>query len=305
MLAKSPIRNFSEPSRVSRRMIEVQGPYEVPPHRVEAALLEAARGCPGVLAEPAPTTWVSRFADSGIDYTLVYFIEDFSARPVIAAAVRRRLWYSLQRAGVSVPFPVRDVRAAAPAPSDAGEAERVRLARAATALRAIYCFEVLSDAALERLARTAVVRIFAAGEDLIRQGDEGAELFVLQLGSAVVLVAQEGREPLEVARLGAGAFVGEMSLVTGEARSATVRAVTPCECLVVSADALRPLLEESPDLAGRLSEVLVARQAELGTAQSPPDEAERTERSGQLLQRIRSFFSLRPVNAPSPPSKRG
>ncbi len=304
MLAKSPIRNFSEPSRVSRRMIEVQGPYEIPPHRVEAALLEAARGCPGVLEEPPPTTWVSRYAESGIDYTLVYFIEDFSARPVIASAVRRRLWYALQRAGVSVPFPVRDVRVAA-ASGDAGDKERSRIAGAEAALRAVHCFQVLPDAALARLARSAVARIYAAGEDLIRQGDEGAELFVLQRGAAAVLVAQEGREPVEVARLGAGAFVGEMSLVTGEARSATVRAVSPCECLVVSSDALRPLLEESPDLARRLSEVLVARQAELGTVQASADEEGRADRSGLLLQRIRSFFSLWPGGTQPPPSKRG
>jgi len=304
MLAKSPIRNFSEPSRVSRRLIEVQGPYEVPPHRVEAALLEAARGCPGVLEDPPPTTWVTRFAESGIDYTLVYFIEDFAARPGIASAVRRRRWYALRRAGVSVPFPVRDVRVAA-ARGDAGDEERSRIAAAEAALRAVYCFQVLPDAALARLARSAVARVYAAGEDLIRQGDEGAELFVLQRGSAAVLVAQEGREPAEVARLGPGAFVGEMSLVTGEARSATVRAVSPCECLVVSASSLRPLLEENPDLARRLSEVLVARQAELGTLQASTDEDGRADRSGLLLHRIRSFFSLWPGGTQPPPSRRG
>lgn len=293
MIAKSPIRNYSEPSPVSRRRVQVRGPYDVPPHRVEAALLEAAHDCPGVLAEPAPMTWVSAYAESGIEYSLVYFIDEFLRRDTIDSRVRRRIWYALQRAGISVPFPVRDVRTRADALGTAATASDERVARAERLLRAVYLFTSLPGPVFSRLAQAAESRLYAADEDIIHQGDEGAELFVIERGAAVVLVQHPGQEPIEVARLGAGAVVGEMSLVTGERRSATVRAAQPCECLVVSARALRPLLTEFPDLAVRLSEVLASRQAALDNVQVTERSDDRATRSGQLLERIRGFFALK------------
>jgi small-conductance mechanosensitive channel/CRP-like cAMP-binding protein len=302
-LAKSPIRNFSEPSPVSRRMVEVSGPYDVAPHRMEAALLEAARGCPGVLEDPPPTTWVSLFADSGINYRLVYFIDDFPARPVIDSRVRRRIWYALQRAGISIPFPVRDVRVQHESPAaTTADAER-RTAHHEQVLRSVYFLESLPDSAFEALARGVQVRLFAAEETIIRQGEPGAELFVLQHGSAVVCVQQPGREAVEVARLGPGDVVGEMSLVTGAARSATVRASTPCECLVIGHEPFRRLLAQHPDLAQRISEVLAERQAELDSAHLAEPSEDRATQSHLLLDRIRSFFALWPGSVP-PPSKK-
>ncbi|MBN2193588.1 MAG: mechanosensitive ion channel family protein [Polyangiaceae bacterium] len=298
MLAKSPIRNFSVPSPVSRRKVRVQGPYDVAPHRVEAALLEAARGCPGVLGDPPPTTWVSLYADSGIEYSLVYFIDDFAARPVIDSRIRRRIWYALQRAGISVPFPVRDVRTAQTQADTARASDGERVAGIERVLRGVYFLESLSDAAFAFLAGEVETRLFATDEDIIRQGDEGNELFILHWGSAAVLVTHPGQDTVEVARLGSGDVVGEMSLVTGEARSATVRATKPCECFVIGHDAFRSVLEKNPELAHRISEVLATRQAELRSARTVVASEDTVTVSGLLLHRIRSFFSLTASSAP-------
>jgi small-conductance mechanosensitive channel/CRP-like cAMP-binding protein len=294
LLAKSPIRNHSKPTSVSRRTIRVQGPYEVPPHRVEAALLEAAMGCPGVLAEPEPRVWVGDFHDSGIEYKLLYFIDDFDHTPAIDPAVRRRIWYSLQRAGISIPFPVRDVRVRQVSEAGAYQAELEQAKRRERMLRSVDFLDVLPEQALGHLAQNSKTRLYAAGEDIIHQGDEGSELFVIRTGDAMVLVEQEGREPVEVARLGPGRVFGEMSLVTGERRSATVRTSSPCEVIVLGQAAFRDVLEQNPDLAHRISEVLARRQAEIDQARSTPEELDPETRTGVLLGKIRSFFSLWP-----------
>jgi small-conductance mechanosensitive channel/CRP-like cAMP-binding protein len=299
LLAKSPIRNYSKPIAISRRIIRLHGPYQVPPHRMEAALLEAAKGCPGVLAEPAPKVWVGQFADSGIEYSLLYYIDDFDHTPAIDPAVRRRIWYSLQRAGISLPYPVRDVRVQQVSEAGAWQAEVEQATRRERMLRSVDFLDVLPENTLGHLAQNSKTCLYAAGEDIIRQGDEGSELFVIRSGEAAVLVGQEGLEPVEVARLGPGGVFGEMSLVTGERRNATVRTSSPCEVIVLGHAAFRDVLEQNPELAQRISEVLASRQAELEQAQSTLEELDRETRSGVLLGKIRSFFSLWPGSGDS------
>jgi small-conductance mechanosensitive channel/CRP-like cAMP-binding protein len=305
LLAKSAIRNYTEPTPISRRIVSVQGPYALPPHQMETALIEAARGCPGVVADPAPTTWVSQFTDRGIEYALVYFIDDFERRPVIDAAVRRRLWYALKRAGISVPLPARDVRLheTAESPERQRDLEISREQQREQMLRTVDFLKVLPEQAVAQLARASTVRPYSAGEDIIRQGDEGTDLFILQSGAAAVLVGQEGAQPVGIARLGPGGVFGEMSLATGERRSATVRALGPCELIVVGHAPFREVLEQNPELAQRISEVLASRQAEIDQARSALGVDYRAASSSALLSKILRFFSLQPRGKGSTPER--
>jgi CRP-like cAMP-binding protein len=161
-------------------------------------------------------------------------------------------------------------------------------------LRAVDFLSVLPADAVAQLAHASAVRSYSAGEDVVRQGEEGTDLFILQSGEAVVLVSQEGHEPVEIARHGPGGVFGEMSLVTGERRRATVRAVGPCELIVVGHAPVRAVLEKNPELAQRISEVLASRQAEIDQAQSAQAASEHAHRTSQLLDKIRRFFSLQP-----------
>ena len=100
---------------------------------------------------------------------------------------------------------------------------------------------------------------------------------------------------MEVARLGPGKFFGEMALMTGDRRQATVRAATECELLEVGRDALRRVLAQAPDLAERISAVLAERQAQLDeqmAAREELDEGRKTESQQMLLAKIRRFFAI-------------
>ncbi len=299
LLAKSPIRNFSQPSQVSRRLIRVQGPYDTPPHRVEAALMQAIRGCPKVLESPTPGTWISQYADSGIEYTLLYFISDFENRAWIDSDVRRRIWYSFQRAGISVPFPVQDVRLQQTSDSAAQRYDQEQTKIRRQLMRRVDFLEALPTAALDHLAQVSRLCLYDADEDIIRQGDQGSELFIIRTGEAVVLVRSGENEPIEVARLGPGGVFGEMSLITGEGRSATVRTVSSAEVLVIGHEAFGEVLERNPELAQRVSDVLANRQAEIEAAQTASQRFDKARDSGELLDKIRNFFSLWPRGSDS------
>lgn len=292
LLAKSLIRNFSKPSPSSRRRVQVQGPYDMPPHRVEAALTLAALGCPGVLDQPSPKVWVTQYADSGIEYTLLYWTSDFERRGDIDAEVQRRIWYTLQRAKISVPFPVREVHIQQPnEPAlQALELEQSRLRL--RLMKSVDFLAGLPQAALEQLAHTSRLCLYACGEEIVRQGEPGSELFIIKSGEAAVLVKQDKNEPVEVTRLGPNAILGEMSLVTGTPRAATVRALSVCAVLVIGHDEFAKVLEHYPDIAQRISEVLASRQAELDQAQESDEQVRQTRDSIEILGMIRRFFSL-------------
>jgi len=293
ILAKAPIANFTQPSRVSRRIVNVQAPYEAPAERVQAVLLEAVTGTAGVLEQPPPFVLLVDFADSGIEYWLHYFIDEFERRNHIDSRVRVRIWYAFKRTGISIPFPIRDVRTQDTVAVGERDQER-RMVRRTRLLRRVDFLDLLPEETIAKLAALTEVRLYAQGEEVIRQGEEGDELFIIERGHVAVLLAKDKRRVVEVAQLGSGKFFGEMSLMTGEARSATVRALEECELVVVGHTAFKEVLMAAPELAERISEVLAKRQAQLDERASNPSvvTGQETARSGVLLKRIRDFFSL-------------
>ena len=141
--------------------------------------------------------------------------------------------------------------------------------------------------------------LYDADEEIIRQGDQGSELFIIRTGEAVVLVQSGDNAPIEVARMGPGGVFGEMSLITGEGRNATVRTVSSAEVLVIGHDAFGEVLERNPELAQRVSDVLANRQAEIELAQTASQRFDKPRDSGELLDKIRNFFSLWPRGSDS------
>jgi|SRR5579859_1692725 len=295
-LAKAPIVNFTKPTRASRRNLYLSVPADVPPHVVHAAILEGLVGATGVLREPAPSVVTNAFADGNVEYWVRFFTDAFHRRDLVDGASRDRIWYALRRIGVtpaSAPnraVHMQEVSAAARARDEQAALERER------ALRNVDFLAALPEASQRELARAGGTRLYVEGETIVKQGERSAELFVVESGE--VVVQSDG---VEVARLGPGKFFGEMALMTGEPRSATVVARGTCRLLVIDAASMRVVLESAPELAEAVSRVIVERQAGLGEAEAEGAESRRRaaagpasteERRSQLLGRIRRFFSL-------------
>jgi CRP-like cAMP-binding protein len=120
--------------------------------------------------------------------------------------------------------------------------------------------DVLDDAELDMLASRARFVEFPEGATPIEEDGPGHAMYVIASGEALVTVYGED-EPL--ARLRKGDIVGEMSLLTGAKRSATVTAATPLEMIEVSKEALAHVLSLSPDLVDRFAGLLDRRHKEL------------------------------------------
>ncbi|MDF2693509.1 MAG: Potassium efflux system KefA protein / Small-conductance mechanosensitive channel [Labilithrix sp.] len=293
MLARAPIRNYSRPSKLSRRTVTVQGPYEASPHRVHEAITKAVLGTPGVLAEPAPWVQTRTFADSGVEYMVYFFIDDYAARERIDGLVRDRVWYGMQRGKLTIPFPMRTVHMHEISEESRRRDHEKELERRDKILRCVDFLDVLPSEMHRALAAAAEVRFFAQGEVVVRQGDRSAEMFIIDKGDVAVELHRETRA-MSVARLGPGKFFGEMGLMTGEVRAATVRALGECELLVVGHDAFHATIAAAPGVIEKMSELLALRQAELEALASErrPSIEPMQDRSKRLISQIKSFFKL-------------
>jgi CRP-like cAMP-binding protein len=163
-------------------------------------------------------------------------------------------------------------------------------AAAADALRSVEIFAPLTDRQRADLASASRHALYAAGEKIVREGDTGSSMFVINRGDATVMLAGTDGE---VARLGPGDFFGEMSLLTGEPRSATVSAATDCELVELGVDGFRRVVLADPALVERVAAAVVRRRTELEAhrlekgARSAAAEAPQT-----LVVRIRQFLRL-------------
>jgi CRP-like cAMP-binding protein len=219
-----------------------------------------------------------------------FWVDEFVRVPEIEGEVRSRIWYAARRSGLEIPYPTRNVHllTSATATSDSDLPERV------SALKRIDLFAGLQASDLELLAQGVRKVRFAAGEPIIRQGESGDSLFLIVQGDVLVSLGQGGINQ-SVTTLKAGDFFGEMSLVTGEPRSATCTARTDVLCHVIDHAAFKALLSERPQVAEQLSAVLTTRQAALEKkgGELSARAAQASEQRSRLLAKIRSFFDLR------------
>lgn len=299
VVSKTLVKNHMKPSKLNLARVKVGVSYGSPPETVKRVLLQAVSDTRGVSVRPAPSIYLDSFSDSSITYEVRFWITDFTTKPMVVDAVRCRIWYCLHRAEMNIPFPIRDVFLHTVEP-DSREKLRQNLQREIfIALRSVQLFDPLPDQELEELAGDSSILRYTVGEVLVRQGDTGDSLYILQSGCVEVSVcAGEGHRAMKVAELVPESFFGEMSLLTGDPRSATVTAREETIVVVVKKKGMERVFRMDPSLAEPLSELLQARLDQLHAAsmesEKSVDGKENSRKDGRedILTRIRTFFGL-------------
>jgi CRP-like cAMP-binding protein len=156
-------------------------------------------------------------------------------------------------------------------------------------LAAVDIFAPLSTEETEMLARASTNHVFAPGETVIRAGDPGSSMFVVHNGRVSVQLSENGRART-VATLSEGAFFGEMALLTGEPRTASIVAIEETEVLEIGHEAMKLVFDANPDLVESLSHIIGERRE--GLAASEDLSADDKERSAGIVASIRRFFGL-------------
>jgi CRP-like cAMP-binding protein len=282
VVAKETITNYSEPTHETRLEVEVGASYDAPPNEVKAVIAQALREETLLIRSREPEILIVDFAASAITYRVRVWTTDFAADMRVRDRVRSHIYYAFRRHGISIPYPVQvQIEPPQTVVDQGGHGEL---------LEGVEIFSSLTAEQREELARTSRTLLYEAGQPIVREGDTGASMFVVRRGEAAVTLGQVDGE---VARHRAGGFFGEMSLLTGDPRSATVTAVTDCELIEIGADAFRRIVLTDAALVERVTTAVASRRErleQLRTSKSVTPTG--VEPSSTLIARVRRFLRL-------------
>jgi CRP-like cAMP-binding protein len=280
-----------------RRTLDFMVDPGVPPARVIATLEDEMRelAIPNVARTPAASCVLFGFELGNLRYQLRYFLTEILEDDSTDSMVRVHLFATLQRAGIRVAEPQRTVHAIARDEAHAATVRRRELTRRMQILSGVSLFAGLSDNEKADLAEGLQYAPFARGDVITKQGNVAHWLYIVAFGEAEVLYEPpNGGMTRVVGTLRAGEFFGEMALVTGDARSATVIAKTDVECYRLERASFQALLAARPELAEEVKRVVGSRITDLEhvrQASAGAGDGSREARTPNLLGRLRRFFT--------------
>jgi len=281
---------------MQRRHIDFYIDFRSAPTTVIDAVLSALRNDPvaNMAKDPGPQVLFMGVRDSYAHYQARYWLDDLGPDDPTDSAVRTRIWFALRRAGIAMSIPASSIFLTHESPDrEQRKAER-EMAQRLRAIEKVDLFEHLTPDQRTALAEQLQFTPYAVGEAVTREGDRDDGLFMIVEGIAAVRIGK-GRDAREVARLEAGQFFGEMSLMTGEARTATVVAATDLVAYKMSKTAFQSVLQQAPTIAEEVADVLAHRKTELVAARDMADaDRKKAMESAKrdLASRIRGFFGL-------------
>jgi small-conductance mechanosensitive channel len=283
VMGRESVTNFSEPIAPTREFIEVGASYLVPPNDVTDAILTALARVPRILNQPAADAVMTDFGGSAIVYRARFWIDDFEQDETIRHEVRTAIYYEFNRRGIEIPWPIQIQYERREEPVDHKE----RLRELAATIAKVPEFATLPPEAHDCLAASTTERLFANGEAIVREGDPGGSMFIIKRGRVAVTIGPEARE---VATIEAGGYFGEMSMLTGDHRTATVVARGDCTVLEIAAGAFRAYVQSRPEVIDHLAEAAATRRKMLD--QSRAAASTHPVEPVSLARRMRQFFGL-------------
>ncbi len=285
-LQKGIFFNYSYGDPRQRCRLEISASYDVPPQKVKGVLQACVVNVEGVLNAPHPEVLLTSYGEFSVHYALTFWISDYSRHREISSEAATRIWYAFKRENIEIPFPIRTVHMAE-AKTEAKSVESESL------LTGIDLFRMLSSEEKQMVLERLLRQVYLKGEVAVREGDPGSSFFIVHKGQFEVLKQAKDGSQSVIGNLGQGQFFGELSLLTGEARSATVRAVTDSELLRLDKADFKGILEKHPQLAEEFANIVGSRQAVLVEHSVKQEAASKNENKNSISSKIRDFFNLK------------
>ncbi|MDH3603398.1 MAG: cyclic nucleotide-binding domain-containing protein, partial [Candidatus Tectomicrobia bacterium] len=292
-MAQMKVENFHKPVRAHFNWHFITLDFDVPIERAERVLLAAMK--PALTeygVEAAPIARVRLPNERGMEYILVYEVPEYRFRGRLRAAIMRSVMHHLKVAGIRPAYPQYDVYRA-----DMPLSQPEQLPDPYGLLKRVSLFSVLDDSEMVSLAASMTPQLFKADEAIVEQGDPGASMYIVAEGLLYVYIPQEDSDALlKVAEFIPGQFMGEMALLTGEPRSATVKAETDTLVYEVTKEDMEMLLDKRPEIAESLSQIMAQRLLEredfMKNLPAEQQVAEVENFASQLLNKMRDFFNV-------------
>lgn len=293
-ISKDMIENFNTPGPAAAMWVNIDVSYDVPPNRAKEVILKVLHRMGSIAKEPNPVVQIRDYKDFSVLYGIQVWIDDWNRKNDVADEIRTNLWYAFKRNQIKIPYPIRDVYTREARETTAEELWEENYAF----IIEVDFFSGQPDEIMRELSSAFEKKHYGKYEDIVREGDAGDSFFIISRGKVEVV-----REGELIAELGGGDFFGEMSLLTGSKRSATVRALQDTDCLKLDKGHFKEILLRHREMLEKISaviseretagrQILEARRAEqdsLADASAGPQPATPGER---ILAMMRRFFNI-------------
>jgi len=276
--------------------------FRYSPEEVINVVEDALQSTPilNVAAFPPPSCICFDFARQGgesyANYAVRYWLTDLAQDDPTSSAVRVRVYVALKRANIPLALPGAAVFVSQDDPQNRERKQAREMAHRVAVLEQVEMLSSLSSE--ERLQLATFMRLapFGRGEVITRQNATAHWLYVLTKGEVEVKVrADNGAEKL-VTRMSAPNVFGEMGVVTGEPRTASVIAATEVECYRLDKEAFLRVLKERSEIAESVSNVMARRRVELAAVREGLDASQHKlrmrEEKGRILDSLQTFFGM-------------
>ncbi|NEP09763.1 MAG: mechanosensitive ion channel [Symploca sp. SIO2C1] len=284
-IVESKVLNWSYDSYIARIHIPVGVDYGSDPVIVTETLLKSAYMEPAVLYDPAPLVIFRGFGDSSLDFELRVWVNRIDKEPDIKSSLNFIIEYNLRQQRIMIPFPQRDLWLRNPEvlhpiklkrknnqvinelPNQQFTEQPPKPLAVRDLLRRVSYFENFTDLEVRQLIEVGYRKRLRASDILFHEGEPGNAFYIILTGSVEVFVEKIHKY---LTTLEAGKFFGELALILGIPRTATVRAIEDTMLFVINKNGFEKLLHEHPELSevivqelGQHQEELVQRQQEL------------------------------------------
>lgn len=259
---------------------------------MQKILTEAALSVDDVAKEFTPTVFQGNVQGSCINYTLAFSIFDYQHANLVSNDIRSIAWYKLHREGLVFPFGSGSTDQTVPTRSL--DEQHISIA---SFIRNLEIFSALSTEEVEKLAKLANLDVYSREERLFNQGDMGDSLYIVCSGSVAIYIKQTFTDNIvtekKVSTLTAGSIIGEISLLTGAPRSASVVVSEESELILINRAAFKEILVNNPAIAESLTDIMLKRQAkDMQRKQDAESQDDHQQQRNTLLFKIKSFFQL-------------
>jgi len=246
-----------------------------------------------VSKDPSPRVVCTDFKDSGIEYAVRYDLTDVGQYWAADSHIRAHVYAALKRVGFDIPFPHRVVEMRA---DPRGEAAAQEIGHREAALATMDLFASLTPDERAALAHELTTSLYAGGDTVCSQGEPADSLYLLARGRVDIVGSDAAGNHHRFATLDAPAYFGEMGLLLGQPRAATVVAIGEALCYRLDKRGFDGIIRARPELAEVLAKVLAERQAANDATLQALDAEARARhgvsRAKDLVNRIQQFFGL-------------
>lgn len=296
-IAKEKLINYSFPRTPHAVSVFVSIAYHVPPNKVSSVVSEALKEVNNIAEAPPPDVRVSAYQDSSINYQIKFFIKDYGLVDPTIALAKKAFWYHFRRNGVDMPFPIRDVYMHGKEERD--EAHARQIGKLSESVRSVYLFASLDDDERKLIAENLDEVHYAIDEVVIHEGDDGDSFFIISEGEVEVFITTANGTRRVLNRLQEGDFFGEIALLSGGKRTASVQAATDLRVHVLRKDRFREVLERKPEILDEISNVLSKRKDQILLLMSEASGGHgetltmsTDQAKSRIVSRIRNYFGL-------------